>query len=124
MWTFIYNHIMIELNDHPVTLAFGHIPIAIASLWGAHRHHAGQIASFEESSCPENNGYCDGCGQHFRPEIKWFKVFHCTTCEEYALVFKCKHSGCCKHHREYFEKVPLEEYPSRIHKKCIMLHNG
>ena len=77
---------------------------------GGHKQHRDQISLFDEPMDTED-GYCDGCGLQFRPG---FEVYHCTSCDDYALCFKCKFAGYHRNHMQHFRKIPINKYLSII----------
>ena len=57
-----------------------------------------------------NDGYCDSCGYKFRPHCSTFQVFHCPSCEDYAICRQCKNQGMHVNHQFKMKWIPASDY--------------
>ena len=80
---------------------------------GAHKHHATQMQMFREPENPEN-GYCNACGEQFHPDDVHSKLYHCESCEDYALCKPCNKKQLHAHHKQYINEITSQCYLSII----------
>ena len=80
-----------------------------------HSKHSSRISIFTKPRYPKA-GFCHSCGLQFYPENdRWFQLYNCSECSDYALCFKCNGLGKHSHHSQYINKITLDEYYKIIH---------